>query len=221
MSKSRSSFLAACLVMMLSGCATAIKDLSPPARLDNTYTVFVARSGWHAGIIVPRNEIASAVWPEQLELPPTEYAEVGWGSKDIYMASRVTPAIALRAIVWPTKSVLHVACFNGPPEQVLAGADLVAVHLPETGFTQLCRYISDSYARDQFGEPVGLGPGLYGESRFYLACGKYFFPKTCNAWTARALRAAGCPIRPAATSQGVLFQARRFGEMRCAPASSN
>src|SRR5262249_52704227 len=43
---------------------------------------------------------------------------------------------------------------------------------------------------------AGRGPGLYAESRFYRAIGRYRLFDNSNTWTAKALRAAGCPIDP-------------------------
>ena len=81
------------------------------------------------------------------------------------------------------------------------------------GFDRLVTFIQEAHARDEAGRAIPLGPGQYGNSRFYLAREKYFLLKTCNTWTARALRAAGAPITPlyALTAGNVMSQARAFG----------
>ena len=77
--------------------------------------------------------------------------------------------------------------------------------------------ISASFSRkpfDRTGEtPENLGEGLYGRSRFYRANGSYYFPKTCNVWTAQALKTAGLPTRPATsmTAESVLRQSLKIG----------
>jgi hypothetical protein len=60
---------------------------------------------------------------------------------------------------------------------------------------------------------MSLGPGLYGNSRFYLSRETYHLFNTCNVWTARALRAAGLPITPARaiSVESLMSQARKFG----------
>jgi hypothetical protein len=52
-------------------------------------------------------------------------------------------------------------------------------------------------------------------SRFYLATGRYFILRTCNTWTAAALRAAGLPINPTSvvTARQVMNEARSLGTM--------
>ena len=54
----------------------------------------------------------------------------------------------------------------------------------------------------------------WGDRDFYVARDKYFLLRTCNTWTARALRSAGLPITPlyAVTAGNVMGQARRFGK---------
>ena len=60
-----------------------------------------------------------------------------------------------------------------------------------------------------------LGPGLYGKSRFYLSRETYHAFNTCNVWTARVLRDAGCPITPATTLtvDSLMVKAARFGKV--------
>ncbi|MDP2702217.1 MAG: DUF2459 domain-containing protein, partial [Candidatus Rokubacteria bacterium] len=60
-----------------------------------------------------------------------------------------------------------------------------------------------------------VGRGQYANSRFYVAREKYFLLKTCNTWTARALRSAGLPITSlyAATAGSVMHQTRTLGKV--------
>ncbi|MGH9649716.1 MAG: DUF2459 domain-containing protein, partial [Terriglobales bacterium] len=65
------------------------------------------------------------------------------------------------------------------------------------------------------GAPVvaSLGPGLYGDSRFYPARESFSLFRTCNVWTARGLRVAGLPIHDSITMEGLLSQARGIGKV--------
>src|SRR5262245_50416187 len=110
-----------------SGCATAVKHLYPPSATDKARTVYVVSNGWHAGLVIRRDEIPREVWPEHLDLPMTEYAEIGWGNEEFYMTRNLTPAIVVRALCWPSDTVLHVAGFNGPPERVFEQETLISV----------------------------------------------------------------------------------------------
>jgi len=95
--------------------------------------------------------------------------------------------------------VLHVAGVRGPLAENFPASETIEVMLSRDGFERLVRYIHDAY--DRAGAPVvaPLGPGLYGDSRFYPARESFNIFRTCNVWTARALRAAGVPVRDAIT----------------------
>lgn len=202
------------LVASSAGCCHAVRHLFPPAATATRRSVYIISNGWHAGIVLCRADVRDDLWPELRDVPPTEYVEVGWGSREFYMARRLTPAVCVRALCWPSESVLHVAGFDGAPSRVFINASVTRVDLSDAGFEQLCRFLHASYEPDASGRPQCLGPGLYGVSAFYRARGRYYFPNTCNVWTARALRAAGCPVTPAyaAAAPNVVFQAGLCGE---------
>ncbi|MGW8227829.1 MAG: DUF2459 domain-containing protein, partial [Gammaproteobacteria bacterium] len=70
-------------------------------------------------------------------------------------------------------------------------------------------------AEDAAGHSQPLGPSLYGGGRFYLSRETYHAFNTCNVWTARALRAAGCPITPAftLTVDTLMVRAAKLGKV--------
>ncbi len=226
------------LLCAFSGCLSANKALYPPVRQTaseqsiqtvSTFSaptsplssVYVVSNGWHAGLILKRDDVDLAIWPELAEIPSTEFVEIGWGNEGFYMAKEITPGLVLGALV-PSPSVLHVAGFTGDIERIFRGAELVRIELSKQGLDEMCRFIHVTYVHDNAGQTVRLGPGLYGESEFYRAHGKYYFPNTCNVWTANALRAAGCPITPAyaSTAQNLVFQAKQFPTSQCPPFST-
>jgi len=59
---------------------------------------------------------------------------------------------------------------------------------------------------------IVLGGGQYASSRFYAAREKYSLLRTCNTWTARALREAGLPIEPlqVVTAAGLMDELRKL-----------
>jgi hypothetical protein len=60
---------------------------------------------------------------------------------------------------------------------------------------------------------VVAADGLYPNSTFFEANGRYYFPNTSNKWTARALRETGYPISTfyTVTSGNVVKQASEHG----------
>ncbi len=203
----------ASLTLLCTGCLGPKKSLFPPAAGAPRKIIHVVSHGWHTGVIVSRADIPTNVWPAQRDFGAFESVEVGWGDDGFYRSEKITATIAVKALFWPTPSVLHVVGFNGPPEREFPESQVVRVELSPEGFTQLCTFMDRAYAHTASGRAIPLGPGLYGESEFYRASGSYYFPKTCNSWTASALRSAGCPITPlwSVTSGSVMSQAKKFG----------
>ncbi len=166
-----------------------------------------------AGIVLPRAELPDSVWPPLGDFPGAQYLEVGWGDRDYYQAPDPHIGITLKAGLLPTDSVLHIVGFDGPVATYFPYSEVIGIELSSAGFEHLSRTIAASFARDEAGNAKSLGPGLYGNSRFYLSRESYHLFNTCNVWTARALRAAGLPISPARSIrvESLMFQARKFG----------
>jgi uncharacterized protein (TIGR02117 family) len=200
------------VAMMLGGCLASVDGLCPPGPGGPTVPVWIVNHGMHTGIVVARRDVSPAVWPEHDVFAPFEYVEVGWGDQEYYQADRKTWSMALRAAFASSGSVLHVAGFSGSPAEVFHGAEIIELPLSRRGFDALTRFIHETYARSTGGRPIRLGPGVYGNSAFFLARRGYHILDNCNTWTARALRAAGCPITPlyAISAGNVMYQARRM-----------
>ncbi len=200
-------------IAICAGCAGPVKKLYPPGEDEPVRSVFVVSHGWHTGIVFRRQDIPSDIWPENLDFAANDYVEVGWGDEAFYKAPKFKMGTALKAVLWPTPSVLHIAGFNEPVQDYFPKSKIIELKLSQAGFERLCRFIHRSYAKDSADESIPLGRGLYGNSKFYLSREQYHLFKTCNVWTAKALRAAGCPITPfyALTTDNIIFQAGRFG----------
>ena len=198
------------LVCVLSaGCVAPIKSLYPPSPGEPTRTVWVVNhGGLHTGLAVERPDIPEKVWPANMDYPAARYLEVGWGDDDGYRKD-LTPWIVAKALFRSTRTVLLydgftnslVENFDDPKYQV------IEIKLSQRGFARLCEHIEKTHALDESGQPIRFG------NDWYKGRGTYCFLHTCNTWTAKSLRAAGCPITPAycITPRPLLYQARKFG----------
>jgi uncharacterized protein (TIGR02117 family) len=196
-----------------AGCAKPIEGLYPPAPDELVKPIYVINHGWHTGIAVRRVNIPDGVWPEHADGGDSEYVEVGWGAREFYMAPEGSLGLALKAVFWPTPGVLHVVGFDGPVPQFFRQREIVEILVSDRGFQRLAAFIGDAYAKDGSGRTMVLGRGQYANSRFYAAREKYSLLKTCNTWTARALRSAGLPITTlyAVSAGSVMNQTRPLG----------
>ena len=206
------------LAVYAVGVACAVpetKTASPPDSEEPAKTVYLVSHGWHAGIIIRRADIPDSVWPEYREFPDSVYLEVGWGDSDYYRTPDPHWGITLKAALLPTASVLHVVGFSSSVPAYFPYSEIIEIRLSDAGFAELCHYIAASYFKDPAGKSVALGPGLYGDSRFYQSHETYHLFNNCNAWTDRALQTAGCPLKPAAvfTVENLMDRARSCGKV--------
>jgi uncharacterized protein (TIGR02117 family) len=193
------------------GCVGPKNGLVPPAADEPVTSVYVVNhNDWHTGIVVRRTDIPDDLWPEQRDFHGFNYVEVGWGDRDYYQASAPTWWITLKAAFWPSRSVLHVVGLDHPVALSFPGSEMIEIGLSSRGAEQLAAFIHESYKRDESGRSVSAGPGRYAHSRFYPARGVFHLFKTCNTWTAHAMRAAGCPVTPwyAITAGNLMRQAK-------------
>ena len=174
--------------------------------------VYLVAHEKHSGIVARRADIPAGLWPEIRDFPQADYLEVGWGDRDYYYGRNQGLGGALRAAFGSNNpSVLHVAGVRGPLTQRFPKSEIIEVKVSRDGFDRLVRYIQDEYDRAGASVAVPLGPGLYGDSRFYPARQPFSLSRTCNVWTARGLRDAGLPIHDSITMEGVMSQAREIG----------
>ena len=201
----------ALILLAFGACATA--PPGPIPRHDGpTVSIWLVTQDAHTGIAVLRADIPPGLWPESRDFPQADYLEVGWGERNFYMGRDQGFWGTLRVALGSNPSVLHVAGIRGPLPGSFPASEIVEFSLPAAGYERLIRHIHDAY--DRTGAPVvaPLGPGLYGDSRFYPGRESFTLLRTCNVWTAQGLRDAGLPINDAITLEGLMSQARRIGK---------
>lgn len=175
-------------------------------------TLYVISHGWHAGIAVRQADIPAGSWPERRDFPAAEWLEIGWGDHDYYQAPAPGIVLTLRAALWPTRGVLHTVGFPGPVGAYFPDSEVVALPATADGLRRLLAFIDASHDRRQATPAAALGPGLYGDSRYYPAHGRFHLFNNCNHWTARALGAAGYDLGSPLTAGQLMARARRLAE---------
>lgn len=193
------------LAVLLSGCHSAMLARAEPGK-SPVKEIYVVSHGWHAGIVIHRADIPASSWPEKRDFPDAEFLEIGWGDRDYYQAKDPGLGTTLKAALWPTPSVLHVVGFRGPVKVNFPHSEVVVLPVTRAGLARLLAFVDAAHRREN-GEPAtALGPGLYGNSRYYPAHGEFHLFNNCNRWTAQALRAAGYNVRDSITVGGLLGQ---------------
>lgn len=206
------------LLLALFGCSSTPSAPAKERAGDGWRSVLVVDHGLHAGLLIARADLLEELPALAAAFGQGDFIELGWGDEDFYRAPRATLGLALQALLWPTPAVLHLVGISGDPRRRFAAGQVLEVHLGEHGYRQLLAFVAASFTRSPQGAPVELGPGLYGDSRFYRAEGRYSLVRTCNTWLAEALAAAGCPLQPArVVSTGQLLDGLRQATGACRP----
>ncbi len=194
------------------GCLGPIPELYPPKPGEPVKSVYLAGTGWHVALLLEAKDLEGQPWLPSLP-EGTKTVEIGWGSRIFYLDRNYWPHAIFYAALIPNPSVIHLAPFRHLPEEIYR-TEVIRLDLSEEGFQKLLTWIQGSFCLDDQGHSIRLAEGYYGAwSGFYDAEGYYGVWKTCNGWTARGLREAGCPVTPfyAVFASNLMYQARRTG----------
>jgi len=160
------------------------------------HEIYVVSHGWHTGFVVPAVDIQLSIPALKTRFGYSEYLELGWGDRGFYQTSEITSGLTLRAIFWPTESVIHAVSVPANIKKYFSYSDVETLCLNDDEYASLIRFISNSFARNNSGEVLPQKRGIYGNSQFYTGVGDYYLMNTCNKWTAKGLKSAGLAIAP-------------------------
>ncbi|PKP49309.1 MAG: DUF2459 domain-containing protein [Bacteroidetes bacterium HGW-Bacteroidetes-11] len=163
---------------------------------------FVLQAGWHTGIVLRTKDVSPEDWPEVVNYLRYTFVDIGWGDEHFYQDEEDSPALAVRAALFPTSSVIHIVPFNVHPLKLYGGETfLKRIEATPTEFSSLCRIISSGFERDEKGNLIESN--IYKAStNYFKAKGKYHIFNTCNTWVVRCLKEAGYNVNP----NGVITQ---------------
>jgi len=181
------------------GMPAAAASAASAVQVPSPTSVHVVNHGGHAGLVLRASDVPAGDWPAKADFPDASYLEVGWGDRAYYMAADPGAWLGLKAVAWPTPGVLHVVGVDAAPARFFPGAEILEIGVSPAGLQRLLQHLRQSHELDGAGQPVTLGPGLYGHSRFYASREHFHLFKTCNVWVATALQAAGVQVSPALT----------------------
>lgn len=158
--------------------------------------IYVVSHGWHTGLVVPAKRIQDYLPKLKQRFGDATYLEFGWGDKDFYQAKEITIGLTLRAIFWPTESVVHAVSVPNDISGYFRNSQIEAICLGGSEYNSLINFISNSFYKKDEGEILELRHGIYGDSQFYKGVGDFYLMNTCNKWTAKGLKSAGLDISP-------------------------
>lgn len=212
------------VAFFIAGCSAKPYVIEPKPERNPVYShqVSVVSHGWHVGLIVSALEVNRAVPELKSRFGNAAFYEIGWGDKGFYQAQKITIGLTLQAMFWSEGAVLHVVAMADQPERYFAGEPIINTCLSDNELATLQAFVASSFAHDALGHVVALRPGIYGNSEFYDAEGRYYLLNTCNKWTAKALRSAGLDIHPMfKLSAGSVMSYLKSHRRSCSPMASD
>lgn len=187
------------VLFLLSACPSkpwVVRNTEEKFAEENV-AIYVVSHGWHTGIVVPAGNIQSILPQLGERFGDTAYIEFGWGDNMFYPANEITTALTLRALLWPTESVIHAVAIPEQAAVSFPGSRIEKLCISGSDYSLLMTFIAESFYKNEENNIVQLQYGIYGDSQFYQGEGAFHLMNTCNVWTATALQSAGMDISPA------------------------
>jgi uncharacterized protein (TIGR02117 family) len=186
------------ILFLLTACSSKpdVVEHTDMPTVAGQQEIYIVSHGWHTGFVVPAKKIQNQLPSLSKRFGDIPYIEFGWGDKDFYQAKEITAGLTLKAMLWPTESVIHAVAVPEKADKYFANSTVEILCLNGTEYSSLIRFISESFYKDEHGEILELKGGIYGNSQFYKGTGDFYFMNTCNKWTAKGLKSAGMDISP-------------------------
>ncbi len=185
------------LTFLLTACPSNPSIVMPSKSGDTALEkVYVVIHGRHTGIIIPSKLIQQYLPKLGERFNESPNIEFGWGDEGFYQADNETTWLTLKALFWPTESVVHVVAVPHDVKGYFSNSQVEAICLNSGEYSSLLSFISGSFYKTENGKILELKSGQYGDSQFYKGVGDYHLMNTCNNWTAKGLKSAGLDISP-------------------------
>jgi uncharacterized protein (TIGR02117 family) len=196
--------------LMLKWSVIAFISLSPacstlPEAIDSTNVrqtcqggneIYLLNHGWHTGLAIKAADLNRTIPELSNRFPDSLYYEIGWGDTGFYQSNEITTGLTLRAMFWSDGSVLHIVGLTENPKTYFGNSEVKVINSDDPGYQNMLTFIKGSFQTDQNGLIMPEHEGIYGDSQFYTAVGRYQLFNTCNKWTAKALYSGGYSINP-------------------------
>jgi uncharacterized protein (TIGR02117 family) len=202
----------------LTGCNNAPHAIafSPVPDEPRPHRLFAVSHGWHVGLVLPAAPLVASLPVLKERFPHASHFEIGWGDKGFYQAEDITASLILQAMLSSTGAVMHVVSLPpsaDTPFDAFSGSDVVEFCASQRELASLNAFVQHSFLKSTTNQLMPMKQGIYGNSQFYEATGKYHMLNTCNKWVAKSLVSMGLAVDPtlALTAGNVLHQLQASG----------
>ncbi len=188
-------FVLLCLLINLVGLIPVNNDFrSSPDGIE----ILITSNLVHADFVLPI-ETDIIHWREHFpddsfigNTKAATHVAIGWGDREFFIKTRtwadLRMATAIKALLWPSSSCLHVAFHTASS----LDKDARSVKISVEQYRQLVEYINASFRRSRSGGKMPIEAAAYGTNdAFFDATGTYHCLNTCNSWVGDGMQTAG------------------------------
>lgn len=202
----------------LAACSAKPYIVEPHKESESSVRrkIIVVDHGWHTGFVFPTLDIVQKLPALKDRFSDAPYLEFGWGDQEFYQANEKNTGLTMKAIFWPTDTVVYVLAIPLLPGKFYAHSEVFEGCVSNQEYASLIEFVLNSFAVNDSGRIIEIKKGDFGNSQFYKGVGKYYLTNTCNKWTAKGLRSAGMDIVPAfkLTSGSIMNYLRKKGSRK-------
>jgi uncharacterized protein (TIGR02117 family) len=205
---------------LLAGCSGAPQAIafSPIANEARPHRLFAVSHGWHVGLVLPAAPLAARLPALKERFANASHFEIGWGDKGFYQSEEITASLILQAMFSSAGAVMHIVSLPpsaDAPFDTFKGSEVVEFCASERELASINAFVAQSFLKSGADQLLSMKPGIYGNSQFYEATGKYHMLNTCNKWVAKGLVSMGLGIDHsfALTAGSVLGQLKSSGRV--------
>ena len=131
------------IIIILGGCSAKPYIVSYVEEFEGSGQngVYVVSHGWHTGFVIPAPEIQGVIPELEKRFGDIPYIEFGWGDKGFYQATETTLGLTLRAIFWPTESVVHSVAVPQKVEEYFSNSEVAKLCLSDGASNSKTRFM--------------------------------------------------------------------------------
>lgn len=155
-------------------------------------TLYLTSNGLHTHLIFPRNDVIAHAPYLNSYFQTADFIQIGWGDYNYYGNPLQSRWMGLKALLFPTSSVLGVQGVRDINE-LTEKINVYEISLEKLNWNYIVDFVCSFFKTDDLGQ-VSLVRIKSNNEHFFAAYGTYSLFNTCNNWTARALKTGGIDV---------------------------
>jgi len=189
-----------------------VKDGQSERKRDPDVLVWLIADELHTGMVFPYDWLVESGFRPPKGFPSSKYVTLSWGNREAYVQEAwLTPGQAIRALFWPSPSVMELIPFDYEVVDVCPYQRVWRKLVSRDRGPAVAAFLNGCARHDSNGRPWSLGKSSWGNGVLLDSPHSYFLPRICNVWTLQAMEACGCRVHPwgGLTASGVIRQAEK------------